>query len=410
MILASTRITCCFSVVCLALQFGSFHSAFAAAAAPENPGAMDRLIADVCSRQTVLLGEDGNHAGGATSMAKVELVTRLIEECGFNAVHFESSIYDFVDFQRQLDRGSASPEMLADAIGGLWSLTSETDPLIATLFAKAKSGSVMLAGLDPQLGSATSVYTKARLPRELTQYLTAPRRQECQLEIAMMTGWLYEDEQHVRDAPARLQACAAEIQQSITAQGPVVAKDVVALMAENFHRHSQRSTSDSYNPREQAMYDNYVWYRSHQPEHTKIIVWCATVHAAKDLSFLPADRQRQTLGSRIHELQKDGAATIGFSALGGSFGRNAKSVNTLAPAPADSLESRAFAGHQGDLVYLDHNQLQALGTISARALDYSKPNQAAWSDVVDGMLVLRQERPVHTVRSARPQQTVSEPH
>lgn len=58
----------------------------------------------------------------------------------------------------------------------------------------------------------------------------------------------------------------------------------------------------------------------------------------------------RTLGSLIYSLQKDKAATIGFSALGGSYGRNAGSIRTLATAPADSLENRAFAGAEGDRV------------------------------------------------------------
>jgi hypothetical protein len=37
------------------------------------------------------------------------------------------------------------PPDAADAIGGLWSLTSEIDPLIASLFTKAQAGSVSLA-------------------------------------------------------------------------------------------------------------------------------------------------------------------------------------------------------------------------------------------------------------------------
>ncbi len=153
----------------LGLLAAAFTAAFAMPAeVPAEADALDRLVADVCGRQTVLLGEDGNHGSGATLTAKVELVTRLIDECGFSVVYFESSIYDLLDFQRQLDRGSASPEMLADAIGGLWSLTSEIDPLIASLFTKAQAGSVSLAGLDPQLGGATAVYAKVRLPQEIT--------------------------------------------------------------------------------------------------------------------------------------------------------------------------------------------------------------------------------------------------
>ncbi|MBP7587105.1 MAG: hypothetical protein KBH14_06925 [Vicinamibacteria bacterium] len=221
-----------------------------------------------------------------------------------------------------------------------------------------------------------------------------------------MTGWLYEDEQQVRDAPARLQACAIDIQRSIAAQASIDANGTIEILAENFRRQLSLSADDSYNPREQAMYDNSLWYRTHLHKNTKSIVWCATVHAAKDLSFLDADRR--TLGSLIYSLQKDKAATIGFSALGGSYGRNAGSIRTLATAPADSLENRAFAGAEGDRVYLDRQQLEALGEISARAIQYGQANRAPWADVVDGMLVLREEHPVHTVRQARPQQKMPE--
>lgn len=404
---ANTPHAACLALALISLLTCAFSAASAMpAAVPEKAAALDQLVADVCNRQTVLLGEDGHHGSGATSAAKVELVSRLIAECGFNAVYFESSIYDFVDFQRQLDHGSATPEMLADAIGGLWSTTSETDPLIASLFVQAKSGAVSLAGLDPTLGSATSVYTKVGLPQEITQYLAPARRKECAFEIARMTGWLYEDEQQIRDAPERLQNCAADIQRSLSGHDSLDPKGIVAVMAANFRHHLSLSADDSYNSREQAMYDNFLWYHSHQPNHTKIIVWCATVHAAKDLAFLVADRR--TLGSLIHSLQKDKTATIGFSALGGSYGRNAKSMNALAMAPADSLESRAFEGQKGEQVYLDSKRLTSLGTISARALDYSKPTQAQWADVVDGMLVLREEHPVHSVRKASPQQKMPE--
>lgn len=391
-------------IVSLGIACASVHAASPEAVA-SPAGAMDRLVADVCQRQIVLLGEDGNHAGGATSTAKVELVTRLIDECGFNAVFFESSIYDFLDFQRQLDRGKASPEMLADAIGGLWSLTSETDPLITSLYARAKSGSVALAGLDLQLGSATSVYTKSAFSTELAAYLPEDRRKPCIAEIDRLTRWRYETEQEATDAQKPLRECAIDIQKGV-GRGNARGDATVAIMAENLLRAVELSTGDWYNNRDKAMYNNFVWYRSHQPDRNKIIVWCATVHAVKDLSFLVSERR--TLGSQIHSLLKGKAATIGFSALGGSYGRNPTSLTTLAPAPADSLESQAFAGVKGDQVYLDGKQLKALGVIAAHPLQYTQWNSTEWSNVVDGMLVFREEHPVHSVRSARPQQLAAE--
>lgn len=99
----------------------------AASAAPKLDGAgteagslqLDRLVKDVCGKQVVLLGEDANHGAGRTLELKVELVERLIQECGFSGVFFESQVYDFVDLQRAIDSKNATPEQLADAIGGL---------------------------------------------------------------------------------------------------------------------------------------------------------------------------------------------------------------------------------------------------------------------------------------------------
>ena len=43
------------------------------------PSALDSVVADLCSKQVVLLGEPGHHGSGATLQAKVELVRRLTD-------------------------------------------------------------------------------------------------------------------------------------------------------------------------------------------------------------------------------------------------------------------------------------------------------------------------------------------
>ena len=85
----------------------------------------------------VLLGEDSSHGSGATLEAKVAIVERLIEECHFSAVFFESQAYDFLDLELALAARTATPEQLADAIGGLWSTTREIDPLVSFLYQAA---------------------------------------------------------------------------------------------------------------------------------------------------------------------------------------------------------------------------------------------------------------------------------
>lgn len=367
--------------------------------------AVDRLIADTCAKETVLLGEDGNHGSGTTLSVKVVLVKRLINECGFNAVYFESSIYDFLDLERQIERGSGSPQMLADAVGGLWSTTSETDSLFAFLYERAQSGKIYLAGLDHRPGSATSMYQQVKLPTELSASLAEPRRTQCTSELHRLTNWTYANgDQTVEDRTA-LRKCAQDVQNAGGANGQANKNAAAAVMAENFLRYMECPPEGSFTHRDQAMYDNFVWHRSHRSGRNKIIVWCATVHAAKELSFLAANRI--PLGSFVHALQGGKAMAIGFTALSGSYGRNTEAL-VLPIAASVSLEHRAFEGATSDAVYLDHRQLLALGMISGRAIDYAKPGNAKWSDVVDGMVVLREEKPPHFVRAARPQQAATQ--
>src|SRR5262245_18980732 len=168
----------------------------------ESPAPLDSLVRDVCDKSVVMLGEEPHHGGGHTLEVKSELVQRLIERCWFNAVYFESSAYEVDDLNRRLAAGTSAPEQVADAIGGLWSVSSTIDPLVGYLYAQASSGRIRLAGLDPQLAHATSGYLKAGLPGELVLGLKEPRRSTCADVISRRTNWRY-DAEHPDDAAAR---------------------------------------------------------------------------------------------------------------------------------------------------------------------------------------------------------------
>ena len=144
---------------------------------PSDP--LDSLVRDLCDKSVVMLGEEDHHGGGRTAEIKADLVQRLIDRCGFDAVYFESGVYEFVDLDRRLGSGTSAPEQLADAIGGLWNRSVAIDPLVQYLYTRASAGRLQLAGLDPQLGSATSVYEKSALVDEMMQSLGTqggPRR------------------------------------------------------------------------------------------------------------------------------------------------------------------------------------------------------------------------------------------
>lgn len=366
---------------------------------------LERLVDDVCRKPVVVLGEDSGHGAGNSIATKVSLVERLIDRCGFSAVLFESPIYDFVDLERQYAAGTAESLQLADAVGAIWSATREFDPLVDYLHRKASTGKVRLGGIDFQPTSATSAYQHRRLAADLTRQLPAPDRGRCESEIDRHTNWRYSDQSLYDNAALeRLRACANSIESSLNSASRSEMTQRDALMAANLSKYFQfqnlSGTPDA-SLRDLAMYENVVWYRAHLPSNAKIIIWCATIHGAKQSRF-PAGKKN--MGLRLHELLGDRLAVIGFSALSGNYGR--QKPQALAPASPDSLEARAFADSRDrDVRYLDAKELRRFGKVSARAISYGASEKADWSELVDGLIVLGQERPVEIIHEAKPRQT-----
>ena len=356
---------------------------------------LDRLVTDACARPVVLLGEDAGHGSGATLATKVGLVERLVDECGFSAVFFESQVYDFVALEEAFAAKSATPEQLADAIGGLWSTTAESDRLVAYLFGKAAAGQVRLRGLDPQVSGATNAYTQRRLGARLASVLASPRREQCAAEIRRHAAWEYDDASPFDDAAqVRLQACAQDI------LAHVDATTVDAVLARNFAQYLAMANDRAI--RDHAMYDNFAWHRARLPNDAKVIVGTATVHAAK----AGATGGVRPMGAYLHEALGDDAFVVGFSALAGSHGRPKQPPVVLEAATPGSLEQRAFAGSEAAIRYVDRAQLRAWGSVAGRALDYGDAQVRDWASLLDGVVVLREERPPQYVRPAVPRQVL----
>ncbi|WP_156458973.1 erythromycin esterase family protein [Rhodanobacter sp. Root480] len=363
---------------------------------PEHAGAatagLDPVIQAVCSKQVVLLGEDGHHAGATTIAVKTLLVRRLVGECGFSGVVFESQFYDMLDFDQSIARGTATREQLADAIGALWSRYAAFAPLERWLFTEAQAGRVRVAGMDPQVGGITAHYSQQQLPTDLSSVLAGDRRKACSIIIGRHNRWEYDDT-HSFDASAlkQLRGCLGDIRTKLGAKDAKPSPALIA-MADSYTRYLDFAGVDPLGLRDRAMYQNFVWIRAHWPANMRIVVWCASVHAAKTLDDVkPSVRP---LGSYLTESLGDRAAAIGFSALGGSYGQvgGHGTPRSLAAAAPGTMESRAFAtAGLVALRFVDHTELASMGKIPARALDYGKFHALDWSRVLDGVIVLRKE-------------------
>lgn len=358
---------------------------------PAQTPALDALVRDVCDKRIVLLGEDANHGSGATLALKVELVQRLVTECHFSGVLFESQVYDFIDLEHAVTGRTATAALVSDAIGGLWSKARETGMLAEFLREQASAGRVTLGGLDPQVGGATQRYTQQKLPAALAAYLSGERAKSCEDELARLTNYRYNDSVAYDSATrARLRGCVTAVQGVLTQRSKSPAVREMDLTTANLLDFLAMSDSNAFNVRDRAMFENLRWYLGRWPKEAKVVVWCATVHAAKAASGSGAN---VPMGALVHKEFGDEAAAIGFSALGGSFGRPGRTPTAIDPAAPASLEGRAMSGPAGDVRYVDRATLEGFGEVAGRALNYRKPESANWATLLDGLVVLREEQP-----------------
>ena len=351
----------------------------------------DAVVHDMCGKTVAMLGESPVHGFGGTLEFKAGLVRRLIDECHYNAFFIESGTYDFLNIQKRLKSGQEVTEpMVAAAIGGLWA-THEVEPLIPFLLAKAKAGSVTLGGLDDQLGRGT--YAQRGMPADLVEHLQGEEKAGCLAILQRHMLW-----QYTNDAPygpedkSRILGCLDQV--SGSEYDLAMAGNLERLLARDFRPGIEKGANTRVldgNDRDRSMYQNFQWLWSRLPVHSKVIVWSATTHIAKDLSGVSGEEGVVQFGSYIHKEFKDGAFALGFSALTGSYAMANQPAKQLSAAPGDSLEAMNFADGTGDTVYLSWKDLEKAGPIQARPLGTSLKT-AKWNDVLDGLVILREER------------------
>jgi len=366
---------------------------------PDSGRELDAVVHDLCGRSVALLGEAPLHAFGRTLEVKSELVRRLVTECHYNVLLVESGIYDWLNFQkRPVAERDAPVALVASAFGGLWA-SQEVRPLFPFLVDNARSGKLLLGGIDDQIGRGS--YAQTGLTADLLQYLDASERAQCSTTLERHMRWQYTKEvPYDRPANAAILACLEHIGTAIGSSHAANAP-LDAVMIRNLTRSFRRdfpAARDSgvvqlVNARDRSMYENFAWYTSWLPAGSKIIVWAATTHVAKTLASVPGREGFVPLGTYIHSDYGSRAFAVGFSAYAGTYGMANQPPRELLLAPDSTLEARALARSGAQEHYLGTAELEAAGVIAARPMGATFA-RARWSDVLDGLVVLRKERPV----------------
>jgi erythromycin esterase-like protein len=155
-------------------------------------------------------------------------------------------------------------------------------------------------------------------------------------------------------------------------------------MLESFARYADRQRLGVTSGRDESMYRNLVWYLERLPANSRVVIWTATVHAARQrggsLSELP-------LGARAVERWGDRVGAVGFTAYAGYTSRAARPPSPIAEAPPESLEATTTSKSAWAL--LDKEKLRALGRVPSRLLGTFVSD--TWSDYFDTVVVIRQE-------------------
>jgi len=341
---------------------------------------VDGVVHAVCQKQIVLLGELPSHGEAHIFDAKSKIADRLVAQCGFTAILFEAAIYDFIGLERAADTGTATPEQLDNAIGRFW-WTRELTPWRRALFEAATRHRVVVGGLDDQV-SITSHYAEAALPRLIAAASSESTATECRQTVSRHVGWTYDAKNPFDEREQlRLQQCARNAADAAPANRSLDAADRVML--ESFARYADRQRLGVTSGRDESMYRNLVWYLERLPANSRVVIWTATVHAARQRGSL----SEVPLGARVVERWGDRVGTVGFTAYAGYTSRAGRPASPIPDAPPESLEATSTS--ESAWALLDSEKLRAVGRVSSRLL--GKFASETWSDYFDAVVVIRQE-------------------
>ena len=152
------------------------------------------------------------------------------------------------------------------------------------------------------------------------------------------------------------------------------------------------SDAQQFSARDASMFHNFEFLMARLPARSKVVVWTATVHSARDLSRVPGREGSRSLGSLIAREYGNHLFSLGISAYSGTFARTGHPPAKLPDPPAASLEANAVAGAHEDLRYLTQHDLSQLGAVASRLMGTAFV-AAPWDGIFDGGVVIRDERP-----------------
>ena len=358
------------------------------------------VVNSLCDKQVVLLGEGVSHGEGTTEVFKSSLVKDLVTHCGFDLLLFEASFYEFARINKILkEGGSVSEEEIAAALGLQWARNAEMQNLIKFTESQLKTGMLRVGGLDDQTGGRGQDFANFEMPNVILSSIDPKFFDDCRKAIHNRIIYNYRaNEPYNASQKANLLKCLSH---------PDVADELPdwlnwkAGMQASLYRSIERdllSKKDVFSGRGYSMYKNFEFWLESSSDLPKVIIWSSSTHAAKSGEILAVFEEEPNLGARVKRRFGQSAYSLGFSALSGSIMKVRGGTMNLPEAPKNSIEATVFSASSEDTVFLDETDLEDIGNrLGAAAVN--KFQERKWSDLFDGIVIFREQKPTSRINS-----------
>lgn len=352
------------------------------AAAPLNSSER-QLIHDACKHHVVLLGEN-SHGDGRTISIRAKLIPELVRRCGFNALAFEASFYDFTELADSTAHDARyDRSKFLSAVGLLWARDAEFAPL-ADWVARQTPRTLRLGGIDIQIGAAGAFYSLEVMPTAISNAIPPSDRETCR---ATMIGFINMSVDRT-STEGEVDRCLSLALRKLAGRKSADAAKLraLALAFRKTAKWAAMKPDQMIAARDVAMADKLQAFRRQLGPRAKVLVWTANGHAA-----LGGYTVGKPLGQITRARIGSALFSVGFSSAAGDFRWSKSETRRVPTAAPGSLEQTILRGRSA--AFADKGELKRLGPLAGTALDWHKPMTAKWSELFDAIYVIDREEP-----------------
>ncbi|MBS1715162.1 MAG: erythromycin esterase family protein [Armatimonadetes bacterium] len=391
-----------------------------------SPGDKSILRNAVGGARVVFLGEL-THGDGTSFEVKTELVKFFHDEMGFDALIWESGLYDCAEMDAELGGKKPLDDVARSGVFGHWSTAVQSFPVFEYARQTRKSERPLrMAGFDLQ-NSGTAGYSM--FPDILGWFdgspaLTAEDRKAVQdaFEAARSAGQAADPQKAMADAVAAVNATAPRFLRAYEREKKTLDKawgdrapfraqvlkstERAAEMLRLNSEAAEKGTgiSGPYNLREAQNAANLAWLLDNPLKGKKVVVWAHNAHVFRGLPGVgsgvgrsPRPGDLDSMGRLFARDRKDRTYVIGFLAYQGSWSWLGNPEITFETAKDGTLEAALHRqGHA--LSFVDLKGLppkHALRKPLPAVIDRQNPFtlETVWPDGFDGVVFIDAMKP-----------------